>query len=323
MNAEFELLFITVPPPRSGNIVEFLADLTGVEEAAAVYTDIDVIALVKQNGSILEDTISNIENLGSPIQNVERRKVDNVLEGPSAKKGRSQGHSSFFAFVVCAINTGVTNFEFALQRLSKIRAVRYAYPAKERSEVILQVIASDKISFDKHIMSDIQDTGGMVRHTRTYIVINEMHWADSGIPIGRKEYSKKISAFPVFMSLSSSDQHFGNTIAEQIYKDTQVKFWHYGLIKPGAESWSKEVDNAIHSANGYLFIVTQAFIDSPECQREFGRIEGLAKPEQICCLVLPPLKFEQLPQRYQSRQCIDGKQFFSYSKVVQWVEDTI
>ena len=95
------------------------------------------------------------------------------------------------------------------------------------------------------------------------------------------------------------------------------------MIKPGAESWSKEVDSAISMASGYLLIVTENFINSPECQREFGRIEGLAKPEQICCLVLPPAKLENLPQRYQSRQCVDGKQFFSYSKLVQWFEDTI
>ncbi len=33
-----ELVFITVPPPRSGNVVEYVSDLPGVKEAAAVYT---------------------------------------------------------------------------------------------------------------------------------------------------------------------------------------------------------------------------------------------------------------------------------------------
>lgn len=323
MSTEYELLFITVPPPRSGNIVDFLTDLHGVVEAVAVYTDIDVVALIKRNEDRVEATIGKIENLGSPIKNVERCQIDDVIYGPSAHKGRSQGHSSFFAFVRCAINTKSTNFEFAVQRLSKIESVRFIYPSKQRSEIILQIIASDKIAFDKHIMSDIQDTSGMVKHTRTYIAINEMHWSEAGIPVGRIEYSKKVSTYPVFMSLSSADQHFGNSLAEQVYLDSQVKIWHYGLIKPGAESWSKEVDNAITEASGYLLVVTKDFIDSPECQREFGRIEGLARPEQICCLVLPPVKFENLPQRYQSRQCIDGRQFFSYSKLLQWVEDTI
>jgi hypothetical protein len=323
MTAHSELLFITVPPPRSGNIVQFLADLRGVAEAVAVYTDIDVIALVRQNDGSLESTIAKIEGLGSPIESVQRCQIDCVLEGLSANKGRSQGHSSFFAFVRCTINTDLTNFEFALQRLSKIESVRFLYPSKGRSEVILQTIASDKISFDKSIMADIQDTGGMVKHTRTYIAINEMHWSDTGIPLGREEFSRNVSAFPIFMSLSSSDQHFGNSLSEQIYKDTQVRIWHYGLIKPGAESWSREVDDAICSARGFLLIVTQHFIDSSECQREFGRIEGIAKPEQICCLVLPPVKFASLPQRYQSRQCVDGKQFFAYSKLLKWVEDTV
>lgn len=322
MSTEYELLFLTVPPPRSGNIVEFLTDLDGVIEAVAVYTDIDVIALVKKVSDSVDVTIRKIENIGSPIENVERCQIDGVIKGPSANKGRTQGHSSFFAFVRCAIKTESTNFEFAVQRLSKIESVRFVYPSKSRSEIILQIIAYDKITFDKYIMSDVQDTGGMVKHTRTYIAINEMHWSEDGIPIGREEYSNKSAMHPIFMSLASSDQHFGSTLSAQIYKDTQVKLWHYGLIKPGA-SWLKEVDKAISNASGFLAVVTDDFINSQECQREFGRIEGIANPEQICCLVLPPVKFSSMPMRYQSRQCVDGKNFFSYSKILQWVEDTI
>lgn len=323
METKYELLFISVPPPRSGNIVDFLADLDGVVEAAAVYTDIDVVALIISDDESKEGTLYKIENIGSPIEKVEKCEIDGVIAGPSSKKGRSQGHSSFFAFVRCAINTESTNFQFALQRLSKIESVRFIYPSQERSEITLQIIASDKISFDKHVMQDIQDTGGMIKHTRTYIAINEMHWSESGIPLGRREYSKNESIFPIFMSISSVDQHFGKSLAEQIYKDTQVRIWHYGLIKPAAESWVKEVDKAINSAAGYLLVVTKDFIESNECQREFGRIEMKAKPEQICCMVIPPVKFGDLPQRYQSRQCVDGSQFFSYTKLVQWVEDTI
>jgi len=166
MGTSHELLFITVPPPRSGNIVEFLADLQDVVEAVAVYTDIDVVALVKRNDNSVTSTISKIENLGLPIENVERCKIDDVIVGPSARKGRSQGHSSFFAFVRCAINTELTDFEFALQRLSKIASVRFIYPSKERSEIILQIISSDKITFDKQIMSDVQNIGGMVRFSK-------------------------------------------------------------------------------------------------------------------------------------------------------------
>lgn len=318
----YELLFITVPPPRSGNIVEFLCELPGIIEAVAVYTEIDVIALVKDNGVPIGETISTIENLGAPIKKIERYPIDSLFEGVSYHKGRTQGHNSFFAFVRCAINTEANNFEFALQRLSKISAVRYACSNKANSEVILQIIAPDKITFDNFIMSKIQSSGGLVKHTRTYISINEMHWSDIGIPVNRSEYAGNNQIYPVFMSVASQDAGFGTQLAEQIYLDTQVRVWHYGLIKPAAKSWSDEIDNAINNASGFLLIVTDDFINSSECQREFGRIEGIAVPEQICCLVMPPSKFSNLPHRYQTRQCIDGKQFFSYNSVLKWISET-
>lgn len=323
MSSGYEILFITVPPPRSGNIVEFLAELPGVVEAVAVYTEIDVIALVEQGEQPIEGTVEIIENLGAPIERVERHKIDALIEGPCFNKGRAQRDSSFFAFIRCAINTEAINFEFALHRLSKIDTVRYACPIRHQSEIILQIMAPDKIAFDNAIMSKIQDAGGLVRHTRTYLSINEMHWSDASIPVSRAEYSDKGVVYPLFMSLASDDHDFGISLAEQIYKDTQVKVWHYGRIKPAAESWSKEVDSAIDEASGYLMVVTDNFLCSSECQREFGRIEGIASPEQICCLVLPSADFSELPQRYQLRQCIDGKKFFAYTSLLQWISETV
>jgi len=319
-----ELVFITVPPPRSGNVVEYVSDLAAVKEAAAVYTNIDVILLVQGTDKIINTTINQIQELGSPIQNIERCRVDKVIKGESAKKGRVRGHDSTFIYVRVKIDTEAANFEFAVNRFAKVPEVRYLYPIKESSEIILQALAPNKIALDNMIMNAIQqETHGMVKHTRTFITINNMHWSDEGIPRSRTEYLGTQDLHPVFMSLSDANKDQGINLSNHIYADTQIKVWHYGLIKAGAKSWSDEIDCAIDGAEAYIFLITKEFLDSPECQREFGRIEGMAKPGAVCCLVMPPLTFSELPHRYSKRQCIDGNSFNAYRNLVQWIEENV
>ena len=319
-----ELIFITVPPPRSGNVVEYVSDLPGVKEAAAVYTNIDVVLLVQGTKKIVENTVKEIEKIGSPIQNIERCKVDKVIDGLSVSKGRVRGHDSTFIYVRTKIDTEATNFAFAVSRFSKIPEVRFVYPMENESEIIIQAIAPNKIALDRMIMSSIQqETHGMVKHTRTFVTINDMHWSESGIPRSRSEYLGVKELFPLFLSLSDENKDQGITLADNIYSDTQIKVWHYGLIKAGSKSWSEDIVFFIENAEAYIFLITEEFLESQECQREFGRIEGMAKPGAICCLVMPPLKFSELPHRYSKRQCIDGSSFNAYRSLSQWIEESV
>ncbi len=280
--------------------------------------------LVEGTEKIVEKTIKEIEEIGSPIQEIERCKVDKVIDGQSAKRGRVRGHDSTFIYVRVKIDTESTNFEFAVNRFTKISEARFVYPIKNTSEIIIQAIAPNKIALDKMIMSAIQqETHGMVKHTRTFITINEMHWSESGIPRSRDEYLGLREPYPIFLSLSDENKDFGISLADNIYADSQIRAWHYGLIKAGAKSWSDEIDAAIEGAEAYIFIITKEFLESQECQREFGRIEGMAKPGAICCLVLPPLSFSELPHRYSKRQCIDGSAFNAYRNLTQWIEDNV
>ena len=323
MRQDHKLLFITVPPPKSGNVVEYLTGFPSIVEAAAVYTAIDVIAYAVGPSKLVNETIDKIPSIGAQIKEIEEYSTTGAIPGPSAHKGIAQGLGSCFAFVRCLINTEDTNFEYATQMLLKLPEVRYIYPVPERKEIVVQIIAPDKVALDSVIMSNIQESGGMIKNTRTFITINKMHWAATGIPRARDEYLLKSIKFPIFMGLSEKDIEFGSALSRQLHKDTSINIWNYGLIKPGVESWSKEVDTIIENATGFLFLITEAFLASSECQREFGRIEGIAKPENICCLVLPPCSFKQLPHRYETRQCVDGKKFFAYSSLVDWIKHIV
>lgn len=323
MNKKSELLFLKVPPPKSGNVVDYLVRFPEVEEAAAVYTDIDVVAHVVGTEARIQKFIDEkINGLGRPIEHVDRCPIGKIVKGPAANKGRYRGHSSVCAFVRCYIDTRATNFEFVIQRLSSLPGVQFLFPSEEKNEVIAKVMVSDKLALDETIMSKIQESG-MITRTRTYFTISDMHWCQSGIPRSRKDYQGNAKEYPIFMGLSEKNLSFGLDLCEQIYRDTRVRVWNYSLIETGKEHWSKEVDYSIESAAAFLFLVTPEFLESKECQREFGKIEGLAKPGSICCLVLPPTKMVDLPGRFQNRQCVDGSKFFSYSTLLRWISDTI
>ena len=54
-----ELSFFTVPPPRSGHVVDLLQTIPAVTEATAVYSGVDVVAIFE--GSQSEIDLAHVE----------------------------------------------------------------------------------------------------------------------------------------------------------------------------------------------------------------------------------------------------------------------
>ena len=323
MSDSNHLVFFKVPPPRSQAVVDLLADLKFVTEAAAVYTETDVVARIACPRKELRRNLAAISDAAPAADVSYVAECDAVILGPSCEQGRFQGHSSVFAFARCKVDTESTNFKYAVDRLRRIPEVRYAYPVETESEVVLQVVAPDKISLDHVIMREVQHGGGVVHHTRTFITVNDMHWSNDGAPRTREQYRNKVVLYPVFIAVAKEDHKtMALPLVEQIYKDTQIRVWHYGLIKEG-RPWPAQIDDAIKAAECYLPLISENFVGSEECQREFGKLEMLSDDGEMCCLVLPGCSMRSLPLRYQQQQLIDGNDLFGYSKLLNWLRDTV
>lgn len=65
------ILLMTVPPPRSGNVVKSLRRIPGVVSAAAVYSGIDIVAILSGSPETVEAARKKIDGLGAPITEIE------------------------------------------------------------------------------------------------------------------------------------------------------------------------------------------------------------------------------------------------------------
>jgi len=304
-----EIAFFDVPLPQSGNMVAYLRGVPSVSSAAAVYSGVDVIAILEGAGVELDQAYAGLEANGAPIASFDRFLADDVLPGLSRSSRQLLGRSACLGFVRATIRVPDVTVAYAAEVLMSLPGVVRIFPSADKSEIALEVVADGKRALDEVVMSHIQGAAAVVKATRTYVVINSMHWErgeSDGEPV-------------VFMSVAKGDAPFALALRARIERDCAVRCWTFHDIPVGAKSWSDVIDDAIARAVCHIFVTSKEALVSAECQREFGRADAISEPVDICCLLLPDCTVAELPARYQQRQCLKANEFFAYPQLLDWL----
>lgn len=180
-----EVVFFQVPLPRSGDVVKYLTGVPQVETTVAVYSGVDVIAILDGAQAGLDAAHAKFDSREAPIAAFDCLVADQVIEG-SSRHGAIRGtQAACGAFVCCTIGTSNVSVPYASAVLSKLAGVVRAFPSEAKQEIVLEIAADDKRGLDYTIMTTIQGQAGIVTSTRSYITINAMHWrrhSDSAEP---------------------------------------------------------------------------------------------------------------------------------------------
>lgn len=302
---------MTVPPPRSGNVAKALRRVRGVSAAAAVYSGIDVVAQLGGTDKAIRSARRKIDKLGAPITAIEEFDADHVLVGPRFHDSTVLLKNSCRAFVRCTIDTGENTIGYAATALQSLDCTIAVYFNDRSDFLILEVVAADKGKFDEVVMSEIQAEWALVKSTRSYIVINMHAWANWVDSLGPT----------IFISVSNDDNAFATLLKRQIESDTGLTCWKYDDdILHGEANWPNSVDEAMRRAPLHLYILSDHFLRSSECQREFGQSQRVVKnPEDICGILMPGFDRHSLGARYSSRNWIVGENFLAYSRLLDWI----
>jgi hypothetical protein len=305
------ILFMTVPPPRSGNVVKALKRIPGVVSASAVYSGIDIVARLSGTFETVGAATEEIDSLGAPIASIERFEVDRILTGPRFHDSTVLLRNSCRAYIRCTIDVEENSISFAANVLRDLSCTVAVYVNYESDTMVLEVLAANKGQFDDIVMSKIQGEWAIVKSTRSYLVINSMSWTDWVDALGPT----------IFMSVSDRDRMFAADLKRQIEADTGLHCWKYDEdIIEGEENWPLSVDEAMRAAPLHLFVLSEDSLASGECQREFGQSVHMVKHQQdICSFLIPGFDLGRLDERYRIRNCIVGDKFFAYSRLLDWI----
>lgn len=278
--------------------------------AAAVYSGVDVIARLVGSQTVLDNVYRLLEPDASPnIDGRDRFPVQSALAGASASSRESLLSTSCAAVVRCSIRAEEVTVPWAATVLATLPGVTHLYINEDLREVVLDVVAPDKRTFDDTIMSTIQGQWSVVRSTRTFLVIDGMQW----------HRAPPVAPFPIFISTAASDLHIALWLSDRIHSDTGLACWTYKDIPVGAPSWTQCIDQTIATAPLHIFLLSEASLSSAECQREFGRAEATSDSRDICCLLLPGCDFDALDVRYRQRQCVSATDMFAYPVLLDWL----
>jgi hypothetical protein len=288
-----------------------LKSIEGVSGAAAVYSGVDVVAVLEGTSDEIDAVHAEILSRGAPIQNIEPFPVDLVIPGRSLGSHQAALRGSCGAIVRCETRIEEYSVDYSATILAQLPGVTRVYVNRERSEIVLEVLTSGKGPFDDAIMSSIQGQWSVVKSTRTLITIGGMSW-------WRDELRQPSGL--LFVSLANHDLPFGTALSRRLHQDTGLTCWTYSDIPVATGSWPGAVDDVIRNAELHVFLLSAEALESAECQREFGKVEAIVAPEKICCLLLPGCEIAHLPVRYQVRQCLKANDFFAYPRLIEWIE---
>jgi TIR domain len=303
-----DVAFFQVPLPQSGDLVNYLSGATTVAMAVAVYSGVDVVGVLEGTREGIDTAYEEFLGKNAPIDSIDRFPADGVVPGASYETFEYLTRGACAAFVRCAIRVPDVGIPYATTVLASIPGVARVFPSAEKGEIVLEVLTDGKRALDYTVMSAIQGHAAVVKSTRTYMVINGMQW--------RRE--APIPEPSIFMSVAEADVAFARELRRRLEADCEFKCWMYEDIPAAAESWTEQVENAIHDARCHVFVTSKAALASTECAREWGLVAALSDPENVCCLVLPDCEISELPVHYQQRQCVKATDFFAYASLLDW-----
>ncbi|MCW2540006.1 MAG: hypothetical protein JWN95_1731 [Frankiales bacterium] len=305
------LLRITVPPPRSGYVVDLLREVPQVVSAAAVYSEVDVVAVVRGEPNALKGVLKQIHGWHAPIRKVRTWAVDEVSDGPRARTRAHLLKNSYRAYVVCDVSVSRQSADYAAAVLASVPAVRTLYLCRTRNRVVLDVVADDRGHFDDVVMREIQGRSGVVRSTRTLVGISEPAW---------ERKAKQDGSPTIFLGMSVQDLQFGSALSDRLRLDTGLKIWDYRQIPTASGSWPRTVDQAMKAAPLHLYVMSETFLHSPECVGEYTRSTAESRRiKDTLCVVEPGLDVRAIGVRIQERQLVLADQFLAYPKVMDWI----
>ena len=309
VHARTEIAFFDVPLPQSGNMVAYLRGVPSVSSAAAVYSGVDVIAILDGAETELDLAYARLEADGAPIASVDRFVASEVLPGLSHSSRQILGRSACLGFVRATIREPDVTVTYAAEVLMGLPGVVRVFPSADKGEIALEVVADGKRALDEIVMSHIQGAAAVVKATRTYVVINSMRW-------DRGEADDEPL---VFISVAKGDAPFALALRARIEKDCAVRCWTFHDIPVGAKSWSDVIDDVIARAACHIFVTSKEALASAECQREFVSADAISVPTDICCLLVPECTAGELPAPYRQRQCLKANDFFAYPHLLDWL----
>jgi hypothetical protein len=74
----------------------------------------------------------------------------------------------------------------------------------------------------------------------------------------------------------------------------------------------------------HLYILSKDFLDSGECQREFGQsLQIVRHGQDICSLLVPGCQLQDLDERYSRRNCIVGDNFMAYPRLLDRIHNRL
>lgn len=164
-------LFLKVPAPGSGDLVLKLKEIPNVVEAAAIYSEYDVIACLCGKTSQIGSAILKISN----ISNVQEQKlfIVNKDSGLDNYKGFPfDNHDHVHSYILIEVSPNVDAYSISSRIAKKYDNCIYAFSIPKENEIIARVVSSSKSKFDEFIMNHIQGIPG-VATTRSYIVITD------------------------------------------------------------------------------------------------------------------------------------------------------
>lgn len=181
-------LFLQVRARKSGRVVELLCDAyKEIVEAAAIYSEYDVIASVSASKARLGEILLELMQKSISVRNNDHETEDNfeidsvlpyLVEG-SISKGRAE-HSNdlkgdIYAYVLIHIDEKQEARSKVLEDLQTCDGIIYTAGLMRKARAIAKVRAPNKLAFDNNIMEQIQGISG-VATTRSLLVINDMHF---------------------------------------------------------------------------------------------------------------------------------------------------
>ncbi|MCP4539477.1 MAG: Lrp/AsnC family transcriptional regulator [Chloroflexi bacterium] len=186
-------LFLEVRSRKSGGVVDSLSEaFREVKEAAAVYSETDVIARVSGTKNRLGEILLELMQDKIPVYDPAHN-INDIFEVNSVRPFLVEGilswgpneHSAdllrnIYAYAVIDVDEKQSTRAKVLQDLRECDGVIYTAGLTKRAKVIAKVRAPDKRAFDNRIMDQIQKIQG-VATTRSLLVINDMHFGHCSI----------------------------------------------------------------------------------------------------------------------------------------------